>query len=237
MVRAAVNEPGDRRLSIIIPALNEARALPLLLEDLKRIALPHEIIVADGGSTDGTPALAAKAGARVVTAPRGRGAQMHAGALQSRGEILCFLHADVRMPAAAIGAMSAAVSGPMGTIHAFRLRIDAAGLGYRLIEIGANLRSRMLGLPYGDQGLIVRRDLYDRAGGFLALPLMEDVTLVRALARLAPVRLLDAPILVSARRWEREGRASRTIRNWTLILAWLLGASPERLAKWYRPEA
>jgi len=117
---------------------------------------------------------------------------------------------------------------------AFHLSIDAPGAPYRLIEWGANLRSKLLGMPYGDQGLLVQRVDYERAGGHPSIPIMEDVALVRALARVTPVRMLDASIRVSARRWEADGPLTRTIGNWVLVFRLLAGARPEELALRYR---
>ena len=228
---------GGARLAIIIPALNEAGTLPGLLSDLSTLSIQHEVLVADGGSTDATVSVARGAGAQVITGSRGRGAQMAAAARATGAEVLCFLHADVRVTPAACSALEDLVSRPLDAAWAFRLLIDAPGWGYRLIELGANIRSESLNLPYGDQGLIVSRAAYESAGGFLPLPLMEDVTLVRALQRRVPVRLLPAAVRVSPRRWQREGLAARTLANWTLLAAWMLGASPQRLAAWYRPEA
>ena len=225
---------GTARLGIIIPALDEAASLPGLLDDLARLAVPHEVIVADGGSTDGTDRIAERLGARLVRGSRGRGAQMDAGARESQAGVLCFLHADVRLDREATGALERVASGPLTSAYAFRLGIGARGLGYRIIELGANLRSVLLRLPYGDQGLIVAREVYTRAGGFRSIPLMEDVTLVRAIGRHARIRILREKIRVSSRRWEREGLFRRTALNWGLLGAWAVGVPPERLARWYR---
>lgn len=224
------------RVAIVIPTLNEASALPLLLGDLGRLDVPHEIVVADGGSTDGTPRVALAAGARVIDAPKGRGAQLAAGARATSAGLLGFLHADVRLSRRAIDEVERIATETVDAAWAFRLHIDAKGAGYRLVETGANIRSRLLRLPYGDQGLFVTRTLYERAGGFLPLPLMEDVTLVRALGRLGPVHLLDAAVTASPRRWRRAGLLGGTVRNWSLLAAWMLGVAPARLARWYRPE-
>ena len=237
MVSAPMTTADPPRFAIIIPALNEAATLPALLGDLASLSVAHEILVADGGSSDSTVAVARDAGARVISAPRGRGAQMAAAARDTPADVLCFLHSDVRLSTPACQALEHVVSGPLDAAWAYRLRIDAAGWGYRLIEVGANFRSRILKLPYGDQGLIVSREAYEASGGFLPLPLMEDVTFVRALRRTMPVRLLSAAVTVSPRRWQRDGLAVRTLANWTLLAAWLLGASPTRLARWYRAEA
>lgn len=221
-------------LSVIVPTLNEALALPALLGDLRRLAMPHEIVVADGGSTDATREAALAWGARVVTTARGRGAQLAAGAAAAGGGLLCFLHADARLDARALQALEQLAREGAAGAYAFRLRIDGAARALRVVEWGANARSRWLGMPYGDQGLIVARASYDAAGGYPPWPLMEDVALVRALGRVTRVRLLDADVRASARRWERDGVLRRTLGNWWLLVRYLAGASPERLARAYR---
>ncbi|HEX5386747.1 MAG TPA: TIGR04283 family arsenosugar biosynthesis glycosyltransferase [Gemmatimonadales bacterium] len=234
MIASGVSPP---EVSVVIPTLDEAGAIGHLLDDLSTLAPPHEVIVADGGSGDGTPAVAAARGARVIEGPRGRGGQLRAGAAAARAPVLCFLHADVRLDTAALAALEQVVRTRAPGAHAFRLRIDGAGFGFRLIECGANARSAWCRLPYGDQGLVVSRAEYEAAGGYPAVPLMEDVALVRALGRITSVRLLPAAVRVSARRWERDGLIRRTLRNWGLLAAYLAGTSPERLAKRYRAAA
>ena len=192
--------------------------------------------MADGGSTDGSAALARAAGAAVVHAPRGRGAQLHAGIEASRGDWLLVLHADARLPAAALAEAEAAIRGGVVSSAAWPLAIDAPGRWLRLVERGAALRWRLLGLAYGDQGLLVRRDRYDAAGGYPRTPIMEDVVLVRRLRRLGPLTRFRRAILADPRRWRREGRIRATVRNAALLLLFLAGVGPDRLARWYRPE-
>jgi rSAM/selenodomain-associated transferase 2 len=218
----------------VIPALDEAAALGALLDDLRGLATPHEVVVVDGGSADATATVAARAGARLVAAPRGRGRQLGAGAAAARGEVLCFLHADVRLDAAARRALDAVVRDRPPGAFAFRLAIDSPRRALRAVAWGANLRARWLALPYGDQGLVVARRDYDAAGGYPAWPLMEDVALARALARVTRLRLLPAAVHVSARRWERDGVVRRTLGNLWLLARFTLGASPHRLARHYR---
>ncbi len=228
----ATTEP---RVSFVIPTLEEAEHLFGLLADLRGFPLAHEVIVADGGSRDGTAARAAALGARVVTAPKGRGRQLRQGAGAARAAVLCFLHADVRLDAAALRALAGAAG--QGGAWALRLRIAAPGWRFRTVERGANLRARA-GLPFGDQGLLLPRTLYEAAGGYAELPIMEDVALVRTLARLGePVRLLGAAASVSARRWCRDGVLARTVRNWLLLARFLLGTPAERLASHYPPHS
>ncbi len=227
--------PPVPALSVVVPALNEGAALPALLGDLRALGPAVEVIVADGGSTDDTAAVAAAAGASVVAAERGRGRQLRAGAAAARAPLLCFLHADVRLDARAVADLARLAADPRSgeAAWAFRLRIDGRRAAYRAIERGANARSSLLGLPYGDQGLVVSRAAYDAAGGYAAVPLMEDVMLVRALGRLLPVRLLPSGVTVSARRWERDGAWRRSARNLALLARWMAGAAPERLAGEY----
>jgi rSAM/selenodomain-associated transferase 2 len=223
------------RLSIVTPTLNEDRSLEALFQDLTQLRVAHEVIVIDGGSTDATRVVAERHGARVLSTRPGRGAQLALGARAAAGDLLCFLHADVRLPDRARSALEReARIRPIGAA-VFRLAIDAPGIAFRIIERGANLRTRLLGLPYGDQGLVVSRDEYRAVGGYQAIPIMEDVALVRALSRRRPVRILDAELLVSARRWQRDGVWRRTLSNSCLIAAYLAGIPPRTLARWYRP--
>jgi len=230
--------PGPSpRISVVIPTLNEASLIGPLLSDLRGLPVPAEVIVVDGGSTDGTSAIVGDAGVVCLQSPRGRGVQLRRGADLTRAPLLCFLHADVRLGETARHALARlAGTDPKGVAWVFRLRIDAPGWRFRMIETFANFRSRWLRLPYGDQGLIVTRDDYLRAGGFQPLPLMEDVALVRALRRFATLRLLDEEIRVSPRRWQREGALRRTLLNWLLVTRYLLGADPAVLARQYAPE-
>jgi rSAM/selenodomain-associated transferase 2 len=223
-------------ISVVVPTLDEAASLGDLLQDLAALTVPYEVIIADGGSTDETVAIARAAGARVVLAPTGRGLQLRAGAEAARADVLCFLHADVRMAASAAARLAELASARPPHACVFRLRVDAAGAWYRSIDAGANLRTRLLGLPYGDQGLVVRRDDYEKAGGYPPIPLMEDVALARALRRVTRIRLLDVHLRVSPRRWKRDGVLRRTLMNWILLARYLAGTSPERLVKRYCPE-
>jgi hypothetical protein len=158
------------------------------------------------------------------------------GAAAARGAVLCFLHADVRLPRETLVALDRlARHGSPGAV-AFRLRIDGARWSYRVVEWGANLRSRMLGLPYGDQGLVVSRSTYDRVGGCADVPLMEDVLLARALRKAGGVTLGREHVVASARRWQRDGVWRRSVSNLILLARFLLGAEPETLARRYRPE-
>ncbi len=223
-------------LSIIIPTLNESATLPGLLGDLRALRVAHEVIVADGESTDGTGDVAALGGARVVMAARGRGHQLRTGAAAAAGEVLCFLHADTRLSDAARHTLErVATDCPDGLAYAFTLRIAGDGWRYRVVEWGTDRRSRWGKLPYGDQGLILSRATYERAGGFPPVVLMEDVALVRHLRRQARIVILPERIVASARRWEKDGVLRRMLRNWMLLGAYLAGVDADRLAAAYRP--
>lgn len=217
-------------VSIIIPALNEAQNLGCAVP---RRADGIEVIVADGGSTDGTAQAALSMGASVVHAPRGRGAQMDAGALASKGEILVFLHADSVLPQGWMDAMTAALRDERVVGGAFRLTIGSRGKLLRIVEGAVTLRSRLLGLYYGDQAIFARRDAFMRAGGFKNLPLMEDVDCVKRLRKLGRLVLLDKRVVTSSRRWDRKGVLPTTLRNLLFLTLYFAGVSPARLYRWY----
>jgi len=221
---------------VIIPTLDEAARLPRLLQDLSILTVPHEIIIADGGSRDGTAELAVARGCAVVRSTPGRGRQLQAGVAAARGDWLLVLHADARLPAAALAEAETALSRPEVQFAAWPLAIDRPGLWLRLVERGVALRWRLFGLAYGDQGLLLRRTLYDAAGGYPDSRIMEDVVLVRRLGRLAQSVRFCQPILADGRRWQREGRVRASLRNVALLLFFLAGVDPERLARWYLPE-
>ena len=216
-------------LSVVIPTLDAAQSLPACLESLGKV---DEIVVADGGSGDGSIAIAEAAGARVVAAPRGRGVQLRAGAEAARGDWLLFLHADTQLGPDWRDAAERHMAGRPRSAAFFRFRLDDRAWQARLVEAGVRLRVRLLALPYGDQGLLVPRSLYDAAGGYRALPLMEDVDLVRRIGRRRLVPL-PADAATSAARWRRDGWARRSARNLLLLGLYRTGFSPERLARLY----
>jgi rSAM/selenodomain-associated transferase 2 len=220
-------------LSVVIPALNEAAVLGRTLDGLP--AGVGEVVVADGGSTDATREVARAHGARVVTGAVGRGPQMNAGAAAAGGSVLLFLHADTALPARAPERIAAALADPAVVGGAFRLGIASDDRFLKLVAGAANLRTRLTGVFYGDQAPFVRRAAFDALGGFPPFPVMEDVAFGRRLKRLGRVVLLEAPVATSARRWERENPLFTTARNTALLSLFLLGVSPRRLARWYRP--
>lgn len=220
---------ADPTLSVVVPTLNAAATLRPCLTSLGEV---HEIIVADGGSTDATASLAVDLGARLVEAPRGRGHQLHAGAALATGDWLLFLHADTRLGDGwQEGAGRHMTSHPTAAA-CFTFRLDHDGWQARLLERGVALRVRALALPYGDQGLLLPRALYEALGGFRPLPLMEDVDLVRRLGR-RRLRLVDTPAITSAARWHREGWWRRSACNLACLTLYGLGVSPVRIARLY----
>ncbi|MBM3460256.1 MAG: glycosyltransferase [Armatimonadetes bacterium] len=220
-------------LSVIIPALNEAAALPATIQALHQSRHPLEIWVVDGGSTDGTPAVAAALGAEVLPVPRGRGGQLDAGARAARGEILWFLHADTLVPVDAAEQVRHALADPQVLGGSFRCRFLgstwAARCFTRLYPV-----MQFLGCSYGDASLFLRRADYLRTGGFRSLPLFEDLEFWRRLRREGRLVFLPGPLATSARRFERHG-PGRTLALWIgLHVLYFLGVPPERLERFYR---
>lgn len=228
-------------LSVIIPTLDAERTLADTLTALIPATIEgvvNEVIIADGGSTDLTLALADGAGANIVHSEKGRGRQLHAGAQAARQPWLLFLHADTVLEpgwaAAATAFIDAVDTGrrKLGAA-AFRFRLDDDGLGAGLVEFGVDLRCRLLRLPYGDQGLLIPKRLYDELGGFRTLSLFEDVDMVRRLGR-ARIRMLRPAAVTSARKFRDEGYAARVLRNWTCLVMYFVGVPVGRIAKFYR---
>ncbi len=221
-------------ISVIIPTLDEAARIEATIEAVAALR-PHEIIVADGGSRDGTPTLAAGRPCRVVASPRGRAVQMNAGAASATGEVLLFLHADTRLPPTAFDDVVHALADP-GTVGGrFDVRLDRAGAVYRLIETLMNARSRATRIATGDQAIFVRRRVFEELGGYAPIPLMEDVEFSRRLKRRGRVACLRTQVVTSARRWEQAGPWRTILRMWWLRALYAAGVSPHRLARAYAP--
>lgn len=221
-------------VSVIVPSLQTADQLPATLASLGEgleEGVIRELIVTDGGSDDGTRQIADAAGAIMVEGPAGRGGQLRRGAAEAQGEWLLFLHADTQLGAGWARALLDHLRDHPDKAGHFRLRFRAEGGAARLVARWANFRSRAFGLPYGDQGLLISRRLYDAVGGYPDIPLMEDVALARALSRrLEP---LPATAWTSAERYLRQGWLRRGGRNLVTLTRYLLGADPERLARAY----
>ncbi len=235
--------PGDRiagtaSVTLVVPTLNAVRgdsAWPGHLVAGARAAGVAEIVVTDGGSTDATCRIAREQGARVLASPRGRGPQLAAGARAADSPWLLFLHADTRLQPGWESAVAAHMADPANRHVAgvFRLAFDADSPAARRTAALANWRTRRLGLPYGDQGLLISRDLYDAVGGYPEIPLMEDVAMARRLGR-RRIRMLNGTAVTSADKYRRDGWWRRSARNLTLLSLYFLGVPPERLARLYR---
>lgn len=224
------------RLSVIIPALNEAEEIEGTLRAAREALGPHaEMIVADGGSTDGTRSRAAPY-ARIIQTDAGRGRQLNAGAREAAGEILVFLHADTHPPAGARAAIEAALLDPAIVGGAFRFALRGpirARLMARVLEAGVNARSWLFRTATGDQAIFCRREAFHAVGGFAPLPLFEDVDLYHRLRRVGRMVILPLAARTSDRRWREGGIVRTMLLHWALRAAYLAGVHPERLHRWY----
>jgi len=230
-VHAAMVPAGEPpSLSVIVPTLNEQDRIGGLIDAVRRPGV--EVIVADGGSDDDTRAIAAAHGARVTIAPRGRGPQLNAGAGLARGRDLLFLHADTALPANFQDIVRGTLQDPAVAVGAFRFEVDRPGLLLRGVELAVRVRCALFKTPYGDQAIFMRSDTCATLGGYEAIPLMEDLDLVRRARKLGRVTVVDAPAITSARRWEVVGVVRMTAINQACVLGFALGISPQRLAAW-----
>jgi rSAM/selenodomain-associated transferase 2 len=221
-------------LSIIVPTLNEASGIRAALEALQPLrAAGHEVIVVDGGSDDGTLALASPLADRVLTCTRGRAIQMNDGANVARGAWFLFMHADTRLPADSARLLGDRLATGNHAWGRFDIAIEGTHWLLPVVARLMNLRSRLTGIATGDQTIFVRKDAFSAVGGFPPLALMEDVALSRALKRISRPLCLRERVVTSGRRWESRGVARTILLMWWLRLRYLLGAAPEHLAKIY----
>lgn len=223
-----------RRISVVIPARNEAAVIGATLAGLKSWRKHgHEVIVVDGGSTDATTAIAESQCDRVLRTSPGRALQMNSGAAVASGDLFLFLHADTRLPSTALAEVTMAADTGDDCWGRFDVRLDARATVYRVIETLMNWRSRLSGIATGDQAIFVTRELFERCGGYPSIALMEDVALSRILRREAAPICPRSRVTTSARRWQRDGVAATVVKMWWLRAAFALGASPNRLRAVY----
>jgi len=222
------------QLSIIIPVLNEAEQIVAALQALTPLrASGAEIIVVDGGSADNTVALATPLADRVIASARGRAAQMNAGAAAARGDVLLFLHADTRLPVDADRLILDGLEQSRRAWGRFDVTIDSAHPLLPLVAAFMNARSRLTGITTGDQAMFATREVFNAAGGFPEIALMEDIEFARRLKRVSSPLCLHARVTTSGRRWEKRGVLRTIVLMWRLRLAYFFGAKPDDLARRY----
>jgi len=218
------------KISIIIPTINEANNLPLLLSDLSSIQKEGEIIIVDCGSEDKTIDIANIFGAKVcISKERNRGLQLDMGAKISKGDWLIFLHADTRLTHDWFRKTNSFLKGNNNSIHYFKFKINHKKIIYRLFEIIVNFRSKYFKQPYGDQGLIIHRTIYLKNDGFRKIPLMEDVDFLRRLNNKKNLKQLNLPIFISSRKWEKTNIFIQALKNWNFRRRWLKGESTKTI--------
>ncbi len=225
---------GGGKISVIVPVLNEEKDLGRCLSALM-LSSDEELIVVDGGSVDATVSIAGEFTDKVISADRGRAAQMNAGAEAATGDILLFLHADCVLPSDGFGAMRAALSGENVAAGGFWLSIEHPGLKFRIIERGANLRSYLTRLIYGDQGIFLRRETFIELGGYAPIPLMEDIEISLRLKRKGKIAFVSPSVRTLPRRWLEEGALRTTLRDWKRAISYtIFKAPPKELARHYK---
>lgn len=221
-------------ISIIIPTLNEEGNIKAVINSIQSHNI--EIILVDGGSEDQTLLIAKSLDIKVVVSSPGRANQMNTGAMVASGEIVLFLHADTRLPTGFDDMVRRTLAKPGIVAGAFTLHIDAPDWGLRLVEFGVKWRSHLWQMPYGDQAIFLTKDVFQKVGNFPQIPIMEDFELMRKLKSLGKIYLLPTPVITSPRRWLKKGILQTTILNQIIVIAYLLGLSPNRICNWYRQE-
>ncbi|HYY25249.1 MAG TPA: TIGR04283 family arsenosugar biosynthesis glycosyltransferase [Candidatus Udaeobacter sp.] len=220
------------RISVVIPVLNEEKSIGPALTALQSLA-PDELIVIDGGSTDRSREICESLGVTVISAPSGRGRQMNHGARRATGDILLFLHADTRLPLSAFDDVRSALRNPACVGGRFDLELDDRRWMLRVIGAMISLRSRLTKVATGDQAIFVRREMFEKIGGYPEIPLMEDVAFSRAMKHVGKVACLRSRVITSARRWQTEGVWRTMLKMWILKSLYLLGVEPARLTRYY----
>ncbi|MDH5545553.1 MAG: TIGR04283 family arsenosugar biosynthesis glycosyltransferase [Gammaproteobacteria bacterium] len=222
------------KVSIVIPTYNEAANIEATLRGLQQWRQQgHEIIVVDGGSDDGTVALASPHADMAFVGPKGRARQMNTGASKASGDIILFLHADTQLPNHAVNIVCNGLEQTGRNWGRFDVRLSGSHWLLRIVEMLMNIRSRFSGIATGDQAIFVRRSLFQQLKGYAEIPLMEDIELSRRLKRISRPYCISQALTTSSRRWERRGIARTILLMWRLRLAYFLGVSPERLARQY----
>lgn len=220
------------RISVIIPTLNEASVIGRTLSSLRGNGAVETIVV-DGGSTDGTQAIAHQYADRVLSSPPGRARQMNAGAEVASGDVFLFLHADTLLPADFAEVISRALARPAVLGGRFDVCLDGTGWIFRVIETFINLRSRLTRIATGDQGIFIRRAVFFELGGYPEVPLMEDLALSKKMKRAGEVACLREQVMTSARRWQKGGVLRTVLLMWVLRFCHFVGVSPVRLKAFY----
>ncbi len=220
-------------ISIIIPVLNEVSTIAQTISTAQ-IGKDIEIIVVDGGSNDGTTELVKSLDIKLIYSLAGRSIQMNCGAKAATGNILLFLHGDTFLPLNFDQLLREILAKPKIIAGAFELAIRGRKRSLRIVEKMVNWRSRYLQMPYGDQGIFLPAKIFQEIGGFPEIPIMEDFELIRKLRKRGTIGIVSKPVLTSGRRWQKLGIFKTTLINQVVIIAYLLGVSPKRLAQWYR---
>src|SRR5437016_2668350 len=220
------------RISIIIPVLNEEKSIGATLAALQRLK-PDEVIVVDGGSIDGTREICASFGVPAFPSPPGRAMQMNHGAGQASGDILLFLHADTLLPDSALNDIRTVMENSRCVGGRFDVELDGDHWMLCVIAAMISLRSRLTKTATGDQAIFVRREIFEKIGGYPDIPLMEDIVFSRALKGMGKMACLRSRVITSARRWKMEGVWRTIWKMWTLKFLYLLGIPPARLKRYY----
>jgi len=221
------------KISVVIPVLNEAKTIKNVLLTLRNYP-ELEVIVVDGGSEDETISITESFGYKLLTSPRGRSIQMNAGAVIATGSILLFLHGDTILPANFPAMIVTTIEKPGIVGGAFELAIDAKIRGIRFVEKMVNWRSRFFSLPYGDQAIFIKAEIFHKIGGFPIQAIMEDFVFIQQLRKVGKIAIIPTPVITSGRRWQQLGVVKTTLINQLMIIGYHLGISPEKLAAFYR---
>ena len=224
-------------LSLVIPVLNEAERISGIIRYIHELNADGtaEIIVVDGDPQGGTIRTIKPEGVRTAVAEKGRARQMNHGASLATGDILLFLHADTRLPSCAFALIRSTMNDKRFVGGAFDLGFDTKRAIFKITEMYVFLRTRLTQIPFGDQAIFIRREYFEKIGGYRDIPIMEDVELMRRIRKRADtIRIIPLKVRTSVRRYEQEGILSCTLRNWLLQISYALGISPQRLVKWYK---